>query len=121
MPKNVEEYTDLPVDKIFEILKNKIESRKEFAVLFRDSHSELSIYIDYYHTKNRYELHVAKFVDLFYAGGKHGYIYVPDNAIVGIGHLHTPRLGSLTSIGANGMTIRVFRLHKTLYFTSGSW
>jgi len=122
MPKNVEEYVDLPVDKIFEIVKNKIEGRKEFAVLFKDNRGELSIYIDYYHIKNRYELRVSRFINLLYAGGKYGYIYVPDNAIVGMGHLHTHRLGTpLTSIGANGMMIRVFRIHKTLYLTSGSW
>jgi hypothetical protein len=117
--KNVEEYIDLPPSKIFEILKSKIEGRKEFEVIFKDNYGDLTIYIYYHHRQNKYELSVAKFINLAFASFKSEYIYVPDNAITGTGHLYTHRLGEpVTAIGADGKLIRVFRLHKTLVITN---
>ncbi|MEM3414859.1 MAG: hypothetical protein QXP36_03685 [Conexivisphaerales archaeon] len=117
--KNIEEYVDLPPSKIFEILKSKIEGRKEFEVIFKDNYGELTIYIYYHHIQNKYELSIARFINLAYAGLKSEYIYVPDNAITGTGHLYTHRLGEpTTAIGAEGRLIRVFRLNKTLVITN---
>jgi len=116
--KNVEEYVDLSIDEIFEILKRRIEGLKEFEVIFKDNNSELLIYIDYDYKKNRHELNVAKFVNMMHAGGKHGFVNVPDEEIVGTGHLYTTETGNkITSIGASGKTIKVFRHFRTLFFT----
>jgi len=118
MTENVEKYTDLSAEEIFKILKQKIEGFKEFKIMFEDSTAELSIHIDYDFKKNRYELNVVKLVNLEVVDSEYGFINVPDNAIVGTGHLYTTDTGGkIISIGSSGTSIKVFRYFKTLYIT----
>jgi len=118
MQKNIEEYVDLSAEEIFKILKQRIESSKEFNVLFKDNASELSIHIDYDCKKKRYELDVAKLINLEVVDSEYEHINIPDKGIVGTGHIYTPQFDTvIISVGASGKSIRIWRYDNTLYFS----
>ncbi|MEM3414860.1 MAG: hypothetical protein QW575_04755 [Thermoproteota archaeon] len=118
MTEKEEVYKDLSAEEIFKILKQKIESFKEFRVTFESNTADLSIHIDYDCKKNRYELNVVKFVNMKIVDIKEGLINIPDERIVGLGHLYTLDTGAKNvALGTNGTLITIFRYHKTLYIT----
>jgi len=119
MPEEREMYKDLSAEDIFKILKQKIESLKDFEVEFEDSVADLSIHLDYDCKKNTYELNVAKFVNFKIAESKYGTINVPDDRIVGTGHVYSVEGGrKIVSIGESGTLITIARHSRALFFTS---
>jgi len=113
-----EVYENLSAENVFSILKQKIESGKDFTVIFKDDSSILSIYIEYDYKKNRYELNVLRLIFTRTPDVKIGSINIPDYEVIGIGHLYTPKSSIKTlSVGVSGNVIKIWRLNNTLYFS----
>jgi len=113
-----EVYDNLSAEKVFDILRQKIESGKDFTVIFKDDSSILSIYIEYDYKKNRCELNVLKLTYTKTPDVKSGNINIPDYEVIGIGRLYTPKSSIKTlSVGVSGNAIKIWRLNNTLYFS----
>lgn len=112
------EYVDLESKEILKILRQKIESSKDFSVVFRDNTNELSIHVDYVLKKKAFEIHVVKVINLEPVDVAYAYINVPDKSIVGVGHIYTLAVDKdIVSIGASGKSVKVWRYDNTLFFS----
>jgi hypothetical protein len=113
-----EEYVDLTAEEILKILKQKIESGRDFNVTFRDNTNDLSIHVDYVLKKKAFEMHVVKVINLEPVDVAYGYINIPDRSIVGTGHIYTLTGDKdIVSIGASGKSVRIWRYDRTLFFS----